>query len=387
MRASRLLSILLLLQARGRLNAQELADELEVSVRTIYRDVESLGAAGVPIYADRGPTGGYQLIGGYRTRLTGLSSDEAESLFLAGMPEAAAELGLGATLASAQLKLLAALPSEVRASAARIRERFYLDAPGWFQDADATPRLTAVASAVWNQSLARVRYQRAGRAGERLRLLAPLGVVLKAGAWYLVARAQEADDVSAASGAHGAHDAQANDIRVYRVSRILDMDTLNEHFERPANFDLAAYWQTWSQGYENRVYRGEALVRLGPRAMELLPYYVSPIVARAVTTTASAPDDEGWIQATLPIESIEHALGELLRLGAEAEVLAPLELRERVAATVEALAARYHGRGHDGLSRRADTGERPDGDEREQRRDGEVVRQRAPGEVQRDERQ
>ena len=374
MRASRLLSILLLLQARGRLSAQELADELEVSVRTIYRDMESLGAAGVPIYADRGPTGGYQLIGGYRTRLTGLSSDEAESLFLAGMPDAAAELGLGATLASAQLKLLAALPSEIRASAARIRERFYLDAPGWFQDADATPRLTAVASAVWNQSLLRVRYQRAGSAGERLRLLAPLGVVLKAGSWYLVARAY-ATDMPDAAATTERHEASARDIRVYRVARILDMETLSEHFARPADFDLAAYWQAWTQGYESRVYRGEAVVRLGPRAMELLPYYASPVVARAVAASASAPDEEGWRQATLPIESIEHALGELLRLGAEAEVLAPLELRERMTATVEALAARYHGRRNATVTRRADTGECSDGDEREQRRDGEVVGQ------------
>src|ERR1700691_3588804 len=137
MRASRLVSMLLLLQTRGRLTAQQLADELEVSVRTIYRDAEALNAAGVPVYGDAGPAGGYQLLAGYRTRLTGLTAAEAEALQFAGMPGPAAELGLGTVLATAQLKLDAALPEGLRERSARIQERFFLDAPGWYHDGDS----------------------------------------------------------------------------------------------------------------------------------------------------------------------------------------------------------------------------------------------------------
>lgn len=322
MRASRLLSMLLLLQARGRATAQELADELEVSLRTVYRDVESLGAAGVPVYGERGPAGGYRLVDGYRTRLTGLTGDEAESLALAGLPGAAAELGLGAVLAAAQLKLMAALPPELRSRAGRVRERFHLDAPGWNRDAERPPHLAAVADAAWNQRAIRVRYQR--WRGEVTRTLEPLGVVLKAGAWYLVARA-------------------SGQLRTYRVARILELEVLDEHFQRPEGFDLAGYWESWSQRFQRSLYRGEAVIRLSPRGLRLL-FLLGPVASSAAQASAGPPDAEGWTRVVLPIESIEHAHSELLRLAADAEVLAPRELRRRMAETGEALMQIYRSR-------------------------------------------
>src|SRR5882724_8126013 len=147
MRASRLVSLLLLLQTRDRMTAQELADELVVSVRTVYRDVESLSTAGIPVYGEAGHDGGYRLLDGYRTRLTGLTVAEAESLFLTGIPAAAADLGLGAAVTAAQLKLMAALPAELRDRAGQVAERFHLDAPSWYRDAEHVPHLTAVANA------------------------------------------------------------------------------------------------------------------------------------------------------------------------------------------------------------------------------------------------
>ncbi len=329
MRASRLISTLLLLQTRGRLTAQEIAHELEVSVRTVYRDVESLGAAGVPVYAERGPVGGYQLVDGYRTRLTGLTPDEAESLFLVGMPGPAAELGLGTVLAAAQLKLLAALPPELRSRAGRVRERFHLDAPGWFREADQPPRLAAIADAVWNQHRIRVRYDRweahhgGARLGEVTRILEPLGLVLKSGVWYLLALA----------------DGQS---RTYRVSRVLDLETLEERFERPDGFDLAQAWHLWAEQFQRRLLRGEAVVRLSPRALQMMPFYFDPLVVRAATDTASPPDEDGWVQAVIPTESLAHAQAELLRLGPEAEVLEPSELRQRMIEAATALARVYH---------------------------------------------
>jgi predicted DNA-binding transcriptional regulator YafY len=160
MRASRLISILLLTQARGQVTADQLAAELGVSVRTIYRDVDALLAAGIPLYGAAGHRGGYRLVDGYRTRLTGLTAAEAEALFMSGLPGPAAELGLGAVLAAAQLKVRAALPSGLAAEADRIATRFHLDAPGWYDSPPQAPFLPAVAAAVWRGRVLQVRYRR-----------------------------------------------------------------------------------------------------------------------------------------------------------------------------------------------------------------------------------
>ncbi|WP_033441587.1 helix-turn-helix transcriptional regulator [Saccharothrix sp. NRRL B-16314] len=318
MRASRLLSLLLLLQSRGRMTARELADELEVSIRTVYRDVDALSASGVPVYADRGPAGGYQLVDGYRTRLTGLTAAEADSLFLAGLPGPAAELGLGAVVAATQLKVLAALPPELRSRAARVGERFHLDAPGWFRGNEGTPHVATIAEAVWQQRRLRIRYVRWAQV-EVERTVEPLGLVLKAGTWYLVARSDD-------------------DLRTYRVSRVLELTPSDEPFDRPDGFDLAEYWQGWSERFEERMYPMRVTVRLTPDGLKAARVLLSLVAARELADVE--PRGE-WTTVRVPVESLDHALVDLLRLGPDVEVLDPPELRERVVARIAAMAAVY----------------------------------------------
>ncbi|WP_369173790.1 helix-turn-helix transcriptional regulator [Streptomyces sp. R28] len=307
MKSSRLVSILLLLQTRGRMTAAQLAGELEVSVRTVYRDVEALSAAGVPLYGDAGHAGGYRLLDGYRTRLTGLTADEAEALFLAGAPGPAAQLGLGSVLAAAQLKVRAALPRELRVHADRISGRFHLDAPGWYADADETPHLPAVADAVWNSRVLDVLYRRWREPTDVERRLEPYGLVLKAGRWYVVAGPGP---------------------RTYRVDQILRLAATDEEFIRPDDFGLAAYWAVYQRDFHDRLHRGEAVVRLAP----------------GVTLDRAADhrtETDGWTRVTVPIESVDHAHAEFLRLGTGIEVLEPPELRDKIARTVAELAERY----------------------------------------------
>lgn len=322
MRASRLVSLLLLLQTRGRMTARELAEALEVSVRTVYRDVEALGAAGVPVYGEPGHDGGYRLLDGYRTRLTGLTAEEAESLFLTGMPSVATDLGLGAAVTGAQLKLMAALPAESRPHAARISECFYLDAPPWYDDGGRTDRLDAVAEAVWERRRARLTYLRWAEPHEITRTVEPYGLVLKAGHWYLVAGHEDG-------------------VRTYRVSRITDLTVLAESFVRPAGFDLAAYWRSHVERFHAGRHQGEATLRVTPAALERMPHVLEPTVARAARRTAGEPDADGRLRVTVPIESAEQALADLLRLGADVEILAPAKLRRRMAETAAALHALY----------------------------------------------
>ena len=307
MRASRLVQLLLFLQTRGRTTAAVLARELEVSERTVHRDVDALSAAGVPIYAERGPHGGIQLIDGYRTRLTGLTGDEAEALFLSGLPGPAAELGLGTVVAAARLKVLAALPSELRVRASRLVERFHLDAAGWFHASEAVPHLAVLADAVWESRRLQVTYRRGDREVERS--LDPLGLVLKAGVWYLVA------------GSEG----QA---RTYRVSRIRAAIASEETVARPPDFDLASYWAESITAYERDAPRIAITVRIDPAVLGVLADAVGGQAVRQAERIP-AEDPEGWIHLRLTADWPEEVPGRLIMLGSRAEILDPPEVRDR----------------------------------------------------------
>ncbi len=302
------------------MTARELATELEVSIRTIYRDVDSLSEAGVPLYGDRGPAGGYQLIDGYRTRLTGLTMDEAGAVFLAGMPGPAADLGLGTVLATAQLKLLAALPTELRSRAGRIRERFHLDAPGWFRSADQTPQLATVAQAVWSQRRLRVRYLKP--TAEPDRILDPLGVVLKSGVWYLVALRDGAP-------------------RTYRVSRIEYAEALDERFERPPGFDLAGYWAASTAAYERDLPRIEVIIRVDPEQLGLLATLVGGGAVDGAEQLPNEGDPEGWQRLRLSVDWPRDAAARLVGMGGALEVVEPAELRTEVGDLARGSLARH----------------------------------------------
>ena len=321
MRASRLLSILTTLQAKGRANAQTLADECEVSLRTIYRDVDALSAAGIPIYSERGSSGGYRLLDGYRTRLNGLSSVEAEALFLGGLTRQASDMGLGAVLATAQTKLLAAMPQEIRAGAERMRSRFHLDAPAWFEEGESLAHLPVVVDAVWRERAIRIRY-RSWKA-EKERRVEPLGIVLKSGSWYLVGQVE-------------------GSVRTYRISRILDLEVLDEGFNRPEPFDLEAHWTENIKRLEAELHPSEATLRLSPWAMKMMDHLLSPYIRAGARV--GAPDPDGWRVATFPIGAGRWAAHELLRFGSEAEVIAPPELRAQMAAMAAGLRDLYESR-------------------------------------------
>jgi predicted DNA-binding transcriptional regulator YafY len=313
MRASRLVSIILLLQARGRLTAAQLARELEVSVRTVYRDVESLHAAGIPLYGDAGHRGGYQLLEGYRTQLTGLSAEEAKALSLSGLPGPAAELGLGSVLAAAQLKVQAALPPALAEQLGATAQKFHLDAIGWYAQAEDTPFLPTVADAVWRGTALRARYRRWKAPTDVDRRLEPYGLVLKAGRWYLVA---------------------APGPRTYRVDQILDLAVLEESFTIPEGFSLAGYWQSYTAEFLAGLHGADAVVRLSRAAASRLTGRDADALA---ATGVQEPD--GWTRALLPIESIDLAISRFLT--PDVEVLEPPELRVQVAARARAIAALY----------------------------------------------
>lgn len=318
MRAGRLLKVLMTLQTRDKVTARELADACETSVRTLYRDIEALSEMGVPVYSERGADGGYRLLDGYRTRLNGLSAKEAEALFLAGIPGPAREMGLYPTLAEAQLKLQTALPERLRSGVDRLQSRFLLDAPNWFAEEEKADCLPELMNAVLEQRRVRMVY-RSWKA-ERERCVEPLGVVLKGGAWYLVAQ----------------RDAVA---RTYKVSRILSMTVSDERFERPGSFQLADYWQASQRELEEKQYPILADVRLSELGMKILPHACTPQALEKATI--EPPDKDGWSRVLLPIIRLPAGCHDLLRFGAELEVLGPPDLREEMARRIEGMARLY----------------------------------------------
>jgi predicted DNA-binding transcriptional regulator YafY len=303
MRASRLVSFLLLLQTRGQLTAVELAERLEVSERTVQRDAYALAAAGVPIVSVRGPAGGYRLERGYRTKLTGLDAVEAEALFVGP----AAELGLGRELAAARLKLLASLPEELQERAGRAAQLFHVDMRGWFREEDRVPHLAVIAGALWRGRRLDMRYREGANVVSRR--LDPLGLVLKAGVWYLLAR-------------------RRGEERVYRVSRIVSARERAEQFERPPEFDLAAAWTSRSEEFERSRPQFEVTVRV-PRS-EVRYLRGARIVADGERPVVVAHFD-----------GLDPAFYSLMAYGPAAEVLAPAELRQRIATAAAQTAAMY----------------------------------------------
>jgi len=322
MRASRLISLLLLLQSRGRVTAAGLAAELEVSVRTVYRDIEALQAAGVPLYGEPGHEGGYRLVDGYRTQLTGLNRDEAAALWLMALPTAADDLGLGEAATAAAAKVRASLGQELGRGADAVRQRLHVDPAGWYTEPMGTPFLTRVADAVWRQQRVVVRYRRWQDPPEVERTLEPYGLVLKAGRWYVVARSRA-------------------QFRTYRVSQLREVSPVDGHFERLADFDLVAHWAAYLAEFAARRHTEHATLRLSDRGLRRLTHLMEFGVGQAARANASPPDKDGWITTRIPIESIDHAHEEFLRLGGEAEVLAPAALRERLTQTASELTALY----------------------------------------------
>lgn len=321
MQASRLLSILMLLQTRGRSTAPALARELEVSERTILRDIDQLSAAGVPVWGERGRQGGFQLREGWSTSLTGMTEAEAGALLLAGLPGPATDLGLGPAAASARLKMVASLPGAWRAQADRVGQCLHIDPVDWYRADDAPRFLREVAHAVWTARRIGVHYDR--WSGPVRRTLEPLGLVLKAGAWYLVART-----------------AGQTTPRTYRLASLLAVDADGRPFERPREFDLAQTWRASTARFEAELRRLQVRLWVSPRGMKWLVNARIPavVVPPADGDGKGAP---GWQTVLMPVESIEQGARQLLGHANEVEVIDPARLRLRMLRIARLLVATY----------------------------------------------
>lgn len=320
MRADRLLSLLLLLQTRGRLSARKLALELEVSERTIYRDIDALSAAGVPVFGQPGRHGGYELLGSYRTDLTGLTEGEARALFMLQSAEPLVALGMGSDLRSAILKLSAALPDSHRQDERRVRQRFHLDWRRWEKVSEAVPHLPLIQQAVWEDRCLEVTYELLPGLNIQQRI-EPYGLVAQGGVWHVVCFA-------------------AGRVRVFPVSAIREVEPSTAAFQRQEGFELVAFWEEWCAERERSQSHYLVTVRVAPSFVRELPRYFGEAV-RGRMAGAAPPDAEGWIRLELAFQGLEAARERLLGFGRAVEVLKPEALRRSMLDYARQIASLY----------------------------------------------
>jgi predicted DNA-binding transcriptional regulator YafY len=314
MRADRLVSILLLLQVHQRMTVNELAKRLEVSRRTIYRDMEALSTAGIPITAERGAQGGWFLLEGYQTNLTGLSEAEISTLFFPRAASLLADLGLQKAADSALIKVLAALPAMQRHDAEDIFQRIYVDASGWDQFDEAVPWLRLLQEAIWQERTLFLCYRRRDETVVEY-LVEPLGLVAKASIWYLVGMVKQ-------------------EMRVFRAARVQEARITEHPFTRPTAFNLVAFWEQWrdywSESFSRNLRPYEIRTRVAPALVPTLQQHYGREIAEQLER-ADAPDPDGWIRLTFAFETQEVAWSHILRFGSLIEVVEPQELREKLA--------------------------------------------------------
>jgi predicted DNA-binding transcriptional regulator YafY len=344
MRADRLLSILLLLQTRGRMTAAQLARQHEVSERTIYRDVVALSAAGIPIFTEHGPGGGISLIDEYHTDLTGLTSAEASALSMLAIPAPLTRLGVAPDLRTALLKLSAALPARAREQEVLARQRILLDASGWFQAEDETPHLAIIQKATWQDRLLQVTC-RSDFGALVQHVIAPYGLAAKADVWHLVAglapiepapaglAPTETSPVEPGSTTQGMKSPQASSrdlvVRVWRVSQVVEAQILPDRFARPIDFDLRTFWESWCRQVEDLQPRYEVKARI----TSSLGIYLHTTRNRQpdeIILPAAVAENQEWTEVSLDFDSFESARTRILGLGGAIEVLEPLALRMSV---------------------------------------------------------
>ena len=319
MRADRLVRLLMLLQTRGKLSVGVLARELQVSERTVHRDLDALSTSGVPVYATRGASGGVALVDGWRTQLTGLTRTELHALALVGAPGALEDLALAAPLQSGLLKLSAALPDSQRPTLEFARQRLHLDVSSWFTGRERVPHLEALREAVWLDRRVRLGYR--DMDGHRsVRTVDPYGLVIKADRWYLVAGTSRGPSV-------------------FRGSRVESARVLPLSFRRPERFALAVFWKEWCARFAEQRARYEVLLRLTPEGEAALRRERPPADQARFERASRAADGTKTVHIDFEREGI--ALSQLCAVGRGVEVLEPEALRTRLASLAEALGALY----------------------------------------------